>query len=301
MMVAYALWVVALLALMVSQLSGDLHRAVVEERRALDHAALRAAAISGLEAYRFAMIEYANREYSYRQEPIRSEPALCAYRTASGVRTACFDTLPRRQTVTPQLTFGASDEESRINILRVDAETIARLPGVTESMAQDLAAYVQTSPDAVLQTPEDLRRIPGWEGIDAAELARLITFFGDGRVNLNTASTQVLDILGIPRRAIRDLQEYLSGPNGTRGDEDDLFFKGVSEIGPRLDEARMDEETVEFWSEIAEMGAMTLSSRHYRVRARAIDESSGRQHEVEAIVHLDDQATILAWWEHRPS
>jgi hypothetical protein len=301
MMVTYALWVVAVLVLLVGRMAGDLHQSVVEERRATERAELRAAAISGLEAYRLILAEGGNGDYSHLQEAFRSEPSLCAFQTGEAIRTVCFDVAEGAGGQGPSPVLGVRDEESRLDILRAEVAVLARLPGVTRVMAENLVAYLKGNPPTVPRTPRDLRGIPGWEGLDVAELAPLVSFYGTGRVNLNTASPNVFKLLGLSDRAIREMTRFLSGPNGLRGDADDRFFKGLGEIKPRLREFGVDARARAEWADAIQKGRLTVHSEYYRVRARSVSESTGRQYEVEAIVRADASGTVIAWREYQPA
>ncbi len=301
MMLAYAMWVVAVLILIAGQMAGDLHQSIVEERRATDLATLRAAAISGLEAYRLTILAGAIAEYSHPQETFRRDPALCSFQTAEGVRTVLYHVEQGGSRARSVLAVGARDEESRLNILMADVETVSRLPGVTEAMARNLSAYLTAERAAPPQALSELQALPGWEGLDAGRLRALVTFHGAGQVNLNTAPPQVFRLLGISTYAIRELLEYLSGPNGVRGDTDDRFFKGLSEIEPMLEEYGVEDDTLIEWVEAAQEGLLTVKSEHYRVRARALAETTGEQYEVDAVVRADETGTIVAWREHQPS
>ncbi len=302
MMVAYATWVIAALILIAGQLAGDLHLAVVEERRALDNATLRAAAISGLEAYRFMIARATGPDFSYPQESYRVDPVLCSFAPAPGIRTVCYHATASERGVGFVPSIGAIDEESRLGILSADLESLVLLPGVSESMARQLMDYIAANGDAPPRNLQALRVVPGWGLIDLAPLAPLVTFYGEGRVNLNSASAAVTALFGISRRAVRGLDEFLAGPNGKRGDEDDRYFKGISEIGTRLQDYGLREQSLSEWNALVQSGRVGVRSTHYRVRARAVREATGEQYEIETILRVDGGAAHkLTWKENRPS
>jgi hypothetical protein len=236
MMVVYTLWILVALLAMGAGTARDAHVSVVEERRALDMAELRAAAISGLEAYQAVLAEYGNRQFSHPGESYRTERELCDFEVSEGMRVLCYHTshVPGRGLQGPQMHLGADDEESRINLFKADPKTLARVPGVNERMAEDLRHYLQMNPSAIIRGPEDLATVPGWQNVDFGSIAHLVTFYGSGKVNVNTASSQVLELLGVSRRATGEMHRYLAGPNGVRGDEDDRHFAAVNDIVPAL-------------------------------------------------------------------
>ena len=69
---------------------------------------------------------------------------------------------------------------------------------------------------------------------------------------------------------------------------------------PRLREAGLRPEAVREWATVADAGSLTVEARHLGVRCRSIDESTGAQYEVKAVVHLDGKMTIESWEEQQP-
>ncbi len=301
MMVAYTLWVVTLLSLVVGQIAGNMHRTVVEERAAIELSELRVAAISGFEAYRLVLKESSVLEYSHMQQPFRFDPLLCAFQTAPGIRTISFHTEESSLGGPLQLSFGAVDEESRLNVLLSDENTLRRLPGVSRQMAEALIAWFIRHPDITFWSIEDLRAVPGWATADLEAINRLITFYGAGKININTTSPDVLRLAGLSNRAVGEMLEFMAGQDRVRGTEDDQFFKGTSEIVPRLEEWEMREDQLDEWQEAIDREWFTTLSRFFHVRARSINETTGKQFEVNGVIELDEVATVVAWREYQPA
>jgi hypothetical protein len=298
MMVAYVLWVLALLTLTVGQQAADLHRAVVEERLATRRSELRAAAVSGLAAFRTGLATQANGEYSYLAEPFRRDPSGSVFQMGPEVRTIAYVVQDTLASPEGQLAFGARDEESRLNLLKADPIYVAVLPGVTEAMAQNLATLV-----ARRQAPQSLGslwEVPGWEGVNLASLGGLVTFWGDGKINVNTAPAEVLRLLGLTDRAVQAMVRFRAGPDRTRGTGDDRFFKGLDEIVPRLLESGVEVDAASEWAALLPKDLLTVRSRYYRVAVRAADGETGEEYEIGAVVRADSLATIMAWREARP-
>jgi hypothetical protein len=167
-------------------------------------------------------------------------------------------------------------------------------------MAENLAAYIQREPDLAPRNLAELRMVPGWESIDVRKLRQLVTFYGSGKVNLNTATPDVLGVLGVSGQAVGVMTSFLSGPNGVVGDEDDAYFKGLSEIEPRLQEFGVDGRTLAEWTEIVQQGHVDVRSQYYRIRARSYSEVTGRQYEIDSIVCTDSLGAIVSWQERQP-
>ena len=131
-------------------------------------------------------------------------------------------------------------------------------------------------------------------------LDRLVTFFGAGRVNLNSATPQVLALLGVTQRAVTTMAAFLAGPDGYRGTEDDRYFKGLSEVIPRLRDRGADSAVAAEWAKVIQAGRVTVRSEYYAVRIRAVRLANGRQFEIDAMVNADSSAAIVDWREVQP-
>jgi hypothetical protein len=300
MMLVYTLWVLVTLLVIGTGTARDTHLSVVEERRALDMMTLRAAAISGVEASRAVLAKHTNSSFAHLMEPFRTEPELCMFTIDEETWVLCYHVVANDGAEAWELALGPSDEESRINLLESEPWLLARLPGVTKGMAQQLTAYMERNPTFRPMTLRDLVEIPGWQIADYEDLEPLLTFHGTGKVNVNTASSRIFELLGASRQAIDDMMSYLAGPNGARGDADDRFFSSVSDIIPELQESGASVTAVREWTHLVRTDLVGVASHHYRVRVRAVRGWSDEQFEVSAVLRIDDEISKVEWWEERP-
>ncbi len=93
-------------------------------------------------------------------------------------------------------------------------------------------------PRAVFQTPEELRYVDGvsdddWFGKkNTPGLKNLITVYGGGRININTAGFDVLaTIPGMDAGSVSILLGYRNGPDGKPATRDDRKFRDTVSLG----------------------------------------------------------------------
>ena len=143
------------------------------------------------------------------------------------VRHACGDT--------DAFVHGVVDEERKLNINHATPEMLERLhPSFTAEVAKSIVAERARRPFAsvldLAMLPEFderalTRRGPGAPG----GLQALLTVWGDGKVNINTATEAVLGRLpGLSEAKAREIAAYRNGPDGKPGTEDDPDFKSVA-------------------------------------------------------------------------
>ena len=94
--------------------------------------------------------------------------------------------------------FSLIDEESKININKAPLDVLANLPGLDEEIF--------------------------------SKIKDLITVYGNGRVNINTAKAEVLKALGFDNDLVRIIEEFRKGADGEELTEDDGIFENVHSI-----------------------------------------------------------------------
>ena len=118
------------------------------------------------------------------------------------------------------------DEESNININTASQDILMRLPGMEEETAKDIAGS-ELKPFSSL---EELFLIEEIDEETYDEFKDLVTVYGSGRVNINTASEEVLAVLGFDEDLIRAVKLYRAGADGEEGSEDDGIFEDQNRI-----------------------------------------------------------------------
>lgn len=136
-----------------------------------------------------------------------------------------------------QLSYRISDEQAKIplNSASVKEPILQRLPGMSP---QVMTQFLIRRDDPV--SPKPLSHLAelavlGVESHALDELESLVTTYGENPVNINTASIDVLQILGISSSLSSQIFQYRNGPDGASGTDDDGVFESSQEIIPTLE------------------------------------------------------------------
>jgi len=122
--------------------------------------------------------------------------------------------------------FSLIDEESKININKAPLDVLANLPGLDEEIAKKIKNF---SP-APFYFKEELLIVEGINEEIFSKIKDLITVYGNGRVNINTAKAEVLKALGFDNDLVRIIEEFRKGADGEELTEDDGIFENVHSI-----------------------------------------------------------------------
>ncbi len=125
------------------------------------------------------------------------------------------------------------DEGSRININTASKDVFEKLPGLNE----DLAEEILNSNRRPFKVKEEILAVKGITKEEYSQFKDFITVYGDGKVNINTASKEALLALGLENDLIDIIMRYRkenSGEDGSSGTDDDGAFLSISNILPGL-------------------------------------------------------------------
>lgn len=126
--------------------------------------------------------------------------------------------------------YTLQDEEGRINLNASPADIIARLPGFNK----DLADKICESSSRPFHAKEELLLVEGMTEEIFNNCKDLITVYGPGSVDINTASPEVLQILDLNDSLIKIIADFRAGPDGKEGTADDGVFENTAEIINKL-------------------------------------------------------------------
>lgn len=171
---------------------------------------LRGKAIARNLAYGAA--QYARNMISYSQEPYRT-----LYRLAKPVAKDFLD---------GSFTFTLVDEASKININKAPLEVLMLLPGIEE----DVARNIIEARSVPFVLGEELLLVEGVNQEIFSLIRDLITVYSEGAVNINTASSDVLEFLGCDEDLAGIIQRFRAGPDGIEATEDDPIFENAGTI-----------------------------------------------------------------------
>jgi len=201
---------------------------------------------------------------------------------------------------TPKFFYGLSDEEGKVNINTASPELMARLfevvLGVGSTQAQGLAdavvdwrdADAGTQPkgaegdhyeglgvpyackDALFNAPDELLLVRGFDATIYENIRGYVTVVGSGRLNINTVSAKVLDVLGLDVKLAGKIARYRRGPDALWGTSDDGVFMSVTSIAEDIEGAAglTDQERVSLDVLIAR-GVLTTDSSHFSATCTA--------------------------------
>ncbi len=133
--------------------------------------------------------------------------------------------------------YGVVDEESKVNINTASEQMLAGLTGIDRETAKEI---VSARKRAIFHSPTDLvaRGIIGDAVFNGSRLFKeqkrlkdLVTVWGDGRININTASREVL--VATPELKTIEVDAILAfriGKDGIQGTSDDGIFKNANDF-----------------------------------------------------------------------
>jgi type II secretory pathway component PulK len=199
--------------------------------------------------------------------------------------------------VTGEGRTGAVDEERKLNINKADRAMLRDLhPAMTPEIVNAIMKRRIERPfDSVdemaslPELPEGFLVMPREEA--PAGLRPLLTVYGDGKINVNTAPAVVL---GSIERIGADLAEKIvasrNGEDGQPATEDDRPFTDVDQIGKRLELSDEVFAHVKAW--------LTVRSRYFTITAAG--SVPGRRptvRRVRQVVRRDDQGVTIVRFE----
>ena len=123
-------------------------------------------------------------------------------------------------------------------------------------------------------------------------LVDLLTSRGDGSINVNTASLDVLRALPISEEAADRLYAFTSGSNSASSPSSDHAFASSEDLA-RLQ--GLPETDLAVLTSLA-----TYRSTHFRVFVESVHRPSGIRQRAEILVRKDDSALDVLLWRHGP-
>lgn len=185
------------------------------------------------------------------------------------------------------------DEGSRININTATVDVLEKLPGMDE----DLAESIIDSNLRPFKVKEEILLVEDITQEIFDKMKDSITVYGDGRVNINMASADVLSALGLDEELVEILmrfrKEYI-GKDGEENTADDGAFTTSSNIVSQLREFTMLSLSQEMQL-LSVKGGLSVKSNIVRLKVlTAIHSRPGNTY---AIVMDPSSKKILSWKE----
>lgn len=194
------------------------------------------------------------------------------------------------------------DAESRICINTAPEELLANLDSMSLGTVRKIMLRRETSfrneserrPRAYMSLEEfrELERVRDseWYGRRGrAGLRDVITVFGDGRININTCSREVLEAIpGLDREAVEAIIEYRAGPDEELGTSSDRAFEDIADVTDKTGLSASLRATLNRFCKV--------TSDYFTITAVATQRQGAVRAQVTATVHLGETRTRTLEW-----
>ena len=198
-------------------------------------------------------------------------------------------------------------EEGKVNVNLAPGRLLENLEPIRGSLAraimkrrlgEDMKAGTQD--DVPFKLPEELLTLEDaevepemWYGEKEGEpaLRDLLTVYGDGKIDLNSAPAEVLEAIpGLDRRLAEQILAFRAGPDGTLGTDDDTKWDTFEKMGASL---RVSAEKLSPVRKYCKLG-----SDYYTIRAAASKGGSRATARIAAVVRIGrDRFDVVSWRE----
>lgn len=172
-----------------------------------------------------------------------------------------------------EITYSMIDEESFINVNAVGADVLKLLPGMIPDLNPDLAENVYKSDLKTFSVKEELLLVKDMTQEAYDQFKDLITVYSDeanAQVNINTASKEVLDVLGLGPVAAEDVVKYrdifCKGDDGEYFNEND---KVIQDPHGDLSLAGLGSESLAELDKLIGKNLIGVNSRNVRLNVTA--------------------------------
>jgi general secretion pathway protein K len=305
------LWVLVILSLLSLSLA---HQAKIEVKLASHYrkeAQLRQLAKA---AVRAAVTELASdtNDYDAMNETWRKGP--------SQLGDCLYDIIGKYPQQGIGIEYAIVDGESKLNINEVSNWILLELPEVDEEIADSIIdwrdendypltygaedAYYQSleNPYPCKNAPFDLadelllvRGITdeifyGGGEENAPALKDLLTVWGDGKINVNTAREEILlTVPGVREEIMESIIERRAGPDGDEGTEDDEPFESMESLKDVHGITAAEYEKLKSYCKVA--------SSHFIIEARALSKKSNFCKKVTTVLKREGNSFMVLMWK----
>jgi len=174
-----------------------------------------------------------------------------------------------------------------------DTDSNALAGGAEDSFYKQLEIPYECK-DGNFQVLEELLLVRGMTDEIFLKVKDLITVYGEGKVNINTAGRQTLYALGMNDALADKITLYRRGNDGIEGTEDDNVLKGQASMANDLKaEAGLTQEELNKIVELTSAGLLTVSSRNFSINAEG---KVGKRRE-QIVCIADKEREIKHWRE----
>ena len=162
------------------------------------------------------------------------------------------------------------DEESKVNINRASKEVLARLPGITNSLAENI---IDARSESEFKVIEDILKVEGidrnsfYGGKDNPGVRDFITVYGRGSVNINTAPEDILLAVIGESSIVEEIVDFREGIDREDASLDDGVFFTEQTIGEQLN--ALSARDMLKLNQLIQDGSLVLKSARYTIKISA--------------------------------
>jgi type II secretory pathway component PulK len=242
-----------------------------------------------------------------------------------------------RKTGILEYKYGMIDEERKININKAERSVIERLfkaIGLDEMEAQNLSAAIVDWRDSDselsiplgsaeggyyrnLRNPYDAKDAD-FEVLDELFLVRgmtrdifdrikdFITIYGDGKVNINTASFEVLISLGLHKSIVDKILSFRNGEDFLEATADDNVFEETANIVSQLSQFySLSAAEVANLSNLVSAEKLDTKSTHFMIKSTGVIDNKKASLQIVCIfersVDDSDETGKIRYWREKPN
>ncbi len=325
-----ALWTLTFLSVLAVMLLAGVRQRIVLFQRLEDRARVQAAAEAGVkkaEAMTLDALEDPSVAAVVVKQRLHNNPAEFAGMDVGGVAVEVVPDALDPGTGAVGTAWGVADEQSKINLNTSSREILARL--VTEALGwngvearaladaiADWRDYGQHSTegffnddyykslefpypmkDAVFARPDELLLVKGVNAKIYETLLPFITVYGDGHVNINTASRQALVALGLDVPLAQKLVRFRRGADNLEATADDHVFARTFDVAADIaGSVKLDPSEVRQIDDLNARDLLTSESGIYAFISRVPASAGGYKRSI-ACVFSVFESRVLYWYE----
>ncbi len=231
-----------------------------------------------------------------------------------------------------QMMYGVSDEQSKLNINTAKRKELINLLIETADINSDKADEIASAiidwrdensmslargaedkyyhslqnsyecKDYQFETIEELRYVKGMDYNIFKDMEPYITAYSSGLVNVNTATSTVLKVLGLSDKLTAKILNYRCGEDEIETTGDDKFFENTSSIVAKLSQSEsLSASEVAQLSNLAASGRLTVFSNKFLIQSQANLKNSNDICRIKCVFEKDmnedsiKQGFILSW------
>lgn len=196
-------------------------------------------------------------------------------------------------------------EEGKVNVNLAPQQLIRNLKALRGGLAREIISKrlgkdlkARTDDDTVFRLPEELLGLKEmkpemWYGEEEGEtgIRDLLTVYGDGRIDLNSAPAEVIEAIpDLDRRLVERVVALRAGPDGTIGTEDDGKWESFEKMRASL---KVSAEKISSLTRYCKLG-----SDYHTIRVAASKGGSRATARIAAVLRISgDSFDVVSWRE----